>query len=155
MKCNVWLNTAWNRVISDIQTGVFQPQNERHIQCHLYHYSLLERPKGKERYKVITEYPIGSKKIDMVYWNRSPRILVEIKDTQRDKQKESEIRKNIAPDIEKMRHAKELAGQHCRKPYMIYVFRGAKRTRLNVDVDSVMRKLDQEYPDIRFLWYKC
>ena len=174
-----WLEMALKDLNQDFCIGYFKPENEVHLQCHLYHVLSLTELKvdGLQRHHpVVAEFSgiLPQKKIDLALCRRfkeslEPRLLIEIKETSKDYLSKTDVENRIEPDIKKLMEYREMLKSKAsdvsgnykrmlrrfRPPAVVFFFRGASKKGISEKLNREMKELEKEIyseKEIRFYW---
>ncbi len=171
-KYDTWLEMGWEKLVDDFSKENFRPQNESDIKCHLYHNLLQTKSQISgltPSHLVLSEFevPTSQERIDLavVRWRKRestvhPRLLVEIKETSLAHLTADAVEERTKSDIDKLRRykltlekkKKTRVLRYFKAPVIAFFFRGASKHGIGVKTEGEMKKLQQNYNDITFLW---
>lgn len=171
-KYGKWLNAALRKLEEDFAKGVFVPQNESDIKCHLYHTLLGAKPQIEglaDRHVILSELPnpIRHERIDLALgsWNKrerhfEPRLLIEIKETSQAYLSAEEVKQRIENDVDKLRrYAKMLEKNKMTRilrllkvPVVVFFFRGAGIHGIGTRTDRSLAVLQEGLDNIHLWW---
>jgi len=169
-KYNDWINAATDKLNEDFCDGIFDPQNESDIRCHLYHTLFQAKPQIKgltHNHLISSELPshTSEDRFDIAILRKrrgssQTRLIIEIKETTRAHLTFGELEKRIIPDINKLRRYRKTleekgegeALKFYKKPVVLFFFRGAGRHGIAVKTEKELRRLQEKYGDVTFKW---